>query len=202
MNKIDLKERFRDDPKFSKPLLHVFGKTLLCRNLEVASETARIFKFNCITTDGDQVFHSGKLSGGYFNPKKVKIIAYKALGDISGDLAKKFEELEKNKNKLESVEQKYRAVIESCAKLEEEAGHSKSFVTKNQTDISILKQECDHIDKALRSKLVVLKEYESSLNTLQATKRALEIERQEPFSKHLSKEEQKVKSFDHNNFLL
>jgi chromosome segregation ATPase len=34
---------------------HVFGKTLLCRNEELAKEVAMIGAFNCVTIEGTQV---------------------------------------------------------------------------------------------------------------------------------------------------
>ena len=40
------------DPKYDKVLQHVFGKTLICRDMEVATEIARNMGLDCITLDG------------------------------------------------------------------------------------------------------------------------------------------------------
>ena len=33
----------------------VFGRTALCRNMEVATQAARVGDMDCVTIDGDQV---------------------------------------------------------------------------------------------------------------------------------------------------
>ncbi len=45
---------------------YIFGRTLICRNLEVATQLARTTGLDCVTLDGDQVsklaaFFYGKL---------------------------------------------------------------------------------------------------------------------------------------------
>ena len=43
------------DTKFDVAMKHIFGRTLICRNLEVATQLARSAQLDCITLDGDQV---------------------------------------------------------------------------------------------------------------------------------------------------
>lgn len=38
----------------------VFGKTLVCRNLDIAARAARESDLNCVTMDGDQVGWYGR----------------------------------------------------------------------------------------------------------------------------------------------
>ena len=40
------------DPKFDPAIKHVFGKTLIARNMEVATQFARTQNLDCITLDG------------------------------------------------------------------------------------------------------------------------------------------------------
>lgn len=42
----------RCDDRFRKAVIHAFGKTLICRDLEVAAMTAKQHKLDCITLDG------------------------------------------------------------------------------------------------------------------------------------------------------
>ncbi len=37
---------------------YIFGRTLICRNLEVATQLARTTGLDCVTLDGDQVIMS------------------------------------------------------------------------------------------------------------------------------------------------
>ena len=42
-------------PRFTQAVQQVFGRTVLCRNMEVAGLVSRIGELNCVTIDGDQV---------------------------------------------------------------------------------------------------------------------------------------------------
>jgi len=41
--------------KYDKALRYIFGKTLICRNLEVATNLAKTSGLDCVTLEGDQV---------------------------------------------------------------------------------------------------------------------------------------------------
>jgi structural maintenance of chromosome 3 (chondroitin sulfate proteoglycan 6) len=43
------------EDKYDKALRYIFGRTLICRNLEVATQLARTTGLDCVTLDGDQV---------------------------------------------------------------------------------------------------------------------------------------------------
>lgn len=44
--------KLRYNPKFDKAFKHVFGKTLICRSMEVSTQLARAFTMDCITLEG------------------------------------------------------------------------------------------------------------------------------------------------------
>lgn len=39
-------------PRFTRAMNHVFGKTLICRNMETATQIARTQNLDCITLEG------------------------------------------------------------------------------------------------------------------------------------------------------
>lgn len=41
--------------RYDKALKYIFGKTLICRNLEVATNLAKTSQLDCVTLEGDQV---------------------------------------------------------------------------------------------------------------------------------------------------
>lgn len=51
--------------RFDKAMRYIFGKTMICRNLEVASVLARTTGLDCVTLDGDQVSSKGKEVCGF-----------------------------------------------------------------------------------------------------------------------------------------
>lgn len=44
--------------RYHKALKYIFGRTLICRNLEVATHLARSTRLDCVTLDGDQVINN------------------------------------------------------------------------------------------------------------------------------------------------
>ncbi|RXM35486.1 Structural maintenance of chromosomes protein 3 [Acipenser ruthenus] len=52
---IPMISKLRYIPKFDKAFKHVFGKTLICRSMEVSTQLARAFTMDCITLEGDQM---------------------------------------------------------------------------------------------------------------------------------------------------
>lgn len=56
----------RYNPKFEVVMKFIFGKVLICRSLEVATQLARSTHLDCITLSGDQVSHKGKHDLNWF----------------------------------------------------------------------------------------------------------------------------------------
>ena len=52
---LPLIDKINFDAEYEIVMLYVFGKTLICRNMEVATKFARQHGLDCITLDGDQV---------------------------------------------------------------------------------------------------------------------------------------------------
>lgn len=46
--------KLRYSTNFDKAFKHVFGKTLICRSMEVSTQLARAFTMDCITLEGKQ----------------------------------------------------------------------------------------------------------------------------------------------------
>lgn len=47
--------RLEYDTKLDKAMRYIFGRTLICRNLEIATNISKQYNLDCITIDGDQV---------------------------------------------------------------------------------------------------------------------------------------------------
>lgn len=48
--------KLRYSTNFDKAFKHVFGKTLICRSMEVSTQLARAFTMDCITLEGKLTF--------------------------------------------------------------------------------------------------------------------------------------------------
>jgi len=64
------------EPKVKRAMQQIFGRKILARSPEVASEWSEKLKMDCITLDGDLCSRKGALSGGYVDVQKSRLKAY------------------------------------------------------------------------------------------------------------------------------
>ena len=70
---IPMISKLKYEEKYDNALRYIFGKTLICRNLERATELAKTTGFDCVTLEGDQVSSKGCLTGGFFNTSRSRL---------------------------------------------------------------------------------------------------------------------------------
>lgn len=112
--------RLHFQPRFRKAVLHVFGQTIICRDLGVASQLASEQNLNCITLEGDQVNRKGAMTGGYVDETQSKMQLQQTITDrrrkqdelrAEADAAtKKAQALEQDMNILLSETEKIRSL--------------------------------------------------------------------------------------------
>jgi structural maintenance of chromosome 3 (chondroitin sulfate proteoglycan 6) len=73
-NTMPLVRNLGHDPRIAKAVLQIFGRTMVCRDLETGSKVVeRHDDLDCITLDGDKVSRKGALTGGYIAPTDTKL---------------------------------------------------------------------------------------------------------------------------------
>ena len=88
-----------------KPAMEtIFGKTLICRSLEIASQYARNEHMDCITLDGDQVSRRGALTGGYYDKRKSRLDSQRQVWYWQAKLAEEETNAGKIKGDMEEVD--------------------------------------------------------------------------------------------------
>lgn len=74
-----LVDKIACDDKFLPAVNQVFGKTIVCINLEVGAQQQRNHNLNAITLGGDRVDAKGVLTGGFHDPKRSRLDAARTL---------------------------------------------------------------------------------------------------------------------------
>jgi structural maintenance of chromosome 3 (chondroitin sulfate proteoglycan 6) len=85
---IPLINKIRCDDRIRPAVDQVFGRTLITRTVDVASQMSRMHDVNCVTLDGDQVNKQGALTGGFLDLSRSKIDATRDLRSGQEELAK------------------------------------------------------------------------------------------------------------------
>jgi structural maintenance of chromosome 3 (chondroitin sulfate proteoglycan 6) len=153
-----LLRELRYEAKFKPAFSHLFGQTLVCRNLEVASKYSRESEFQCITLDGDQVSRRGALTGGFYNAKESRIDAMKGIKQWRSEYEKQHKELEQLKGTMQQLEQRINKVSldmrtesEKLVKMEHDRDHKKLERAPLATEQIGMAEQLEQQEKLLAS---------------------------------------------------
>ncbi|XP_037041276.1 structural maintenance of chromosomes protein 3 [Bradysia coprophila] len=188
---IPMISKLKYEDKYDKALRYIFGKTLICRNLERATELAKSTGLDCVTLEGDQVSSKGCLSGGYFSKDRSRLEMQKRRTEYM-DLIKDFEaELSALRNDLKTTEGSINNVVSEMQKTETKQGKSKDIFDKVQADIRLMKEELTRIERFRNPKERSVAQCKSNLEAMNSTKEGLESELHQELMSQLSSQDQR-----------
>ena len=133
---IPLMEKLQFEQESRDLLSYVFGRTLVCRNLEVACKVARKTGLDCVTLDGDKGSSKGVLSGGYLDRKKNKMILYENFMNA--------------KSKLEEERDNEDQLVEELAELHQELRQVNKMIHQNQAKLIVDEKNLHGIKSSLK----------------------------------------------------
>ncbi|XP_024525303.1 structural maintenance of chromosomes protein 3-like [Selaginella moellendorffii] len=149
---VPLLKKLRFDPKFSEAFGQVFGRTIICRDLDVATNFARSADLDCITMEGDQVSKKGGMTGGFYDHRRSKLKYMTIVKENARAIHLKEQELEKVRNSFQDIDQKINQVVTELQKLEPTRAHHKSLAEQLKSDISNLKKQETSLVHAIEKK--------------------------------------------------
>jgi len=176
--------------KYDTALRYIFGRTLICRNLEVATQLARTTGLDCVTLDGDQVSSKGSLTGGYFNKSRSRLEIQKTRSEKNSEIISKEDEMKQLRDDLARVEADINKVVAEMQKTENKNSRAKDIFEKVKTDMRLMKEELGMIDKNQAPKERSLMQLKASLEAMQTTKEGLENEVNQDLMATLSTKDQ------------
>ncbi|XP_055370824.1 structural maintenance of chromosomes protein 3 [Condylostylus longicornis] len=188
---IPMISKLKYEEQYDKALRYIFGKTLICRNLERATELAKSTGLDCVTLEGDQVSSKGCLTGGYFNTSRSRLEMQKKRSEYN-DLIKDFEEeLATLRNELKQTETEINKVVSEMQKTETKQGKSKDIFEKVTADIRLMKEELSRIEKYRAPKERSAAQCKANLEAMSSTKEGLEAELHQELMSTLSAQDQR-----------
>ena len=96
----------------------VFGKTIICPNLEIASAYVRSHRVDAITLDGDKVERKGALSGGFHDPRRSRLDAARAYQKLKDQVTKGGDRLKAIRQMILRLEQEVTLNLGQMQKVE------------------------------------------------------------------------------------
>lgn len=178
-------------PDYDKALRYVFGKTLICRNLEVATNLAKTTGLDCVTLEGDQVSSKGSLTGGYFNTSRSRLEIQKTRSELMVQISDQDKELQAVREDLRKEEAEINKVVSDMQRTETKNSKAKDTYDQIKAEIRLMREEVGSIDRYKTSKERSLAQCKSNLEAMQTTKEGLQSELNQDLMAQLSVQDQR-----------
>ncbi|XP_013467478.2 structural maintenance of chromosomes protein 3 [Medicago truncatula] len=186
------KLNFKHDytPAFSQ----VFARTVICKNLDVASKVARTNGLDCITLEGDQVSKKGSMTGGFYDHRRSRLKFMNTIKQNADSIHVKEEELEKVKFEIQEIDQKINDLVTEQQKVDAQCAHSKSEIEELKRDIANSNKQKPLFSKALAKKEKSLEDVQNQIEQLKGSIATKKAEMGTELIDHLTPEEKKLLS--------
>ncbi|XVF47055.1 hypothetical protein PTKIN_Ptkin03bG0078400 [Pterospermum kingtungense] len=166
---IPLLKKLNFSDKFTPAFNQVFGRTVICRDIDVATRVARTDGLDCITLEGDQVSKKGGMTGGFYDYRRSKL-------------------------KFMNLEQKITAFVTEQQQLDAKRVLDKSLLEQHKQDIANANKQKQYISKALENKKKSLADVQMQIDQLRASMAMKQAEMGTELIDHLTPEEKDLLS--------
>jgi len=133
---VPLMRYLKYDKAIEAAVAHVFGRTVVCKDLDVAARVARETGLSAVTVDGDSVGRKGSLTGGFIEESRSKMGAMLALGEARKEAARLSAEAASLSSKAAEVDQAVAAAVGEQQRAAAERAHARSALAAARADAS------------------------------------------------------------------
>ncbi|KAH7431806.1 hypothetical protein KP509_08G067300 [Ceratopteris richardii] len=191
---VPLLKKLNFSSSFSQAFAQVFGRTVICRDLDVATNVARTAELDCITLDGDQVSKKGGMTGGFYDYRRSKLKLINTIRECTNAVNDKYDELKRVKISLLDADQKITVIVSEQQKLDAKLGHHKSELDQLKQDLTDTKKQKFSVVKAHEKKRKLLANARSQIQKLELSLKAKEAEMGTELIDQLSSDERALLS--------
>ncbi|CAO1622613.1 unnamed protein product [Parajaminaea phylloscopi] len=187
---IPLINKLRFDQQFAPAMRQVFGKMIVCPDLEIAGAYVRSHGLNAITLEGDKVEKRGALTGGYHDPRKSRL-------DAVRDVKRWRESFDSDQARLEEVKKTTLDFDQTITALTSQMQTLETAVSQASTSRGPLLEELQYLrseESDLRAQIATASReadaIQLEIDTATIEREALEGEIASPMQQGLSDAEQ------------
>ncbi|XP_057252162.1 structural maintenance of chromosomes protein 3 isoform X3 [Beta vulgaris subsp. vulgaris] len=191
---VPLLKKLKFQEIYTKAFAQVFGRTVVCRNLDVAARVARTDGLDCITLEGDQVSKKGGMTGGFYDHRRSKLKFMIIIKQNTKVVGLKQEELEEIRLQLQDIDQKITEKITEQQKVDADRAHQRSEVEQLRQDIADANKQKRSISTALEKKEKLLSNVRTQIEQLNANVALKRAEMGTDLVDHLTPEERNLLS--------
>ncbi|PSR95439.1 Structural maintenance of chromosomes protein like [Actinidia chinensis var. chinensis] len=192
---IPLLKKLKFSRDYTPAFSQVFGRTVICRDLDVATRVARTDGLDCITLEGcDQVSKKGGMTGGFYDFRRSKLKFMNVVRQNTKSINMKEDELEKVRFKLQDIDQKITELVAEQQKNDAKLAHDKSELEQLKQDVVNARKQKESFSKALEKKEKLLANVRTQIGQLKVNISMKQDEMGTELVDHLTPEEKDLLS--------
>ncbi|PSS14552.1 Structural maintenance of chromosomes protein like [Actinidia chinensis var. chinensis] len=184
---IPLLKKLKFSRDYTSAFSQVFGRTVICRDLDVATRVARTDGLDCITLEGDQVSKKGGMTGGFYDYRRSKLKFMNVVRQNTKSINMKEDELEK-------IDQKITELVAEQQKNDAKLAHDKSELEQLKQDVVNARKQKESFSKALEKKEKLLANVRTQIGQLKVNISMKQDEMGTELVDHLTPEEKDLLS--------
>lgn len=183
-------KKIKYQPRFEKAVKHVFGKTIVVKDLGQGLKLAKKHKLNAITLDGDRADKRGVLTGGYLDQhKRTRLDSLKNLNESRNQHKSIGDELQVVRNELNDIDAQIDQLNGNIRKVSNDRESVLTNIEIFRTSLNTKKNERLILEESSNAIVLKLEKQKTNLKFAQEKMDTYENDLLQDFDSELSKEE-------------
>eukprot|EP01002_Notosolenus_urceolatus_P014173 NODE_53_length_3042_cov_26.841965_g41_i0.p1 GENE.NODE_53_length_3042_cov_26.841965_g41_i0~~NODE_53_length_3042_cov_26.841965_g41_i0.p1 ORF type:complete len:973 (+),score=379.47 NODE_53_length_3042_cov_26.841965_g41_i0:74-2920(+) len=151
----------------------LFGNVLVCQDLETAGAMSKRYSCDCVTFDGDKVERKGAVTGGYRSRDQIALPLLQADYALrEQEIAKLASGLEKQKKGEDEAARKYADLEKQKNKLQEQLVANAAEISSNKSRRTELSNRLGHAQRQKEALEAAIAEYDGRIRLSEETRKA------------------------------
>lgn len=174
---VPMMDKIQFDSEYRRAFEQVFGKTIICPNLQIAAQYARSHGVSAITPEGDRSDKKGALTGGFYDPRRSRLEAVKNVmrwrdecethkarkEEIRRNIERLDQEITRAVSEVQKIEHKKQQLDASYGPLRAELRNKESLLEKMKDDLAAKRRSADAVDASLKEISEQINSFEAEL---------------------------------------
>ena len=188
---IPLLDKLRFDAALRPLFVQLFGRVLVCRDLQVAAQFSSAYDYTTLTLSGDKIDRKGVITGGYVDVTRSKLQVYKDWKEGRDRADERKEKRRKAADELAQRDTDLNAVVSEQHKASEELKRLRRHYESMQLDAKHFTATVQGLRDSSSRLRDALKRLDESVAEGRARLAAVDAEMRSAFSTDLSADEQR-----------
>lgn len=180
------------DDRFEDAFRHVFGKIVVCPTLDECKRVAKQYNVRAYNPDGDNATRKGQYRGGFHDPSRSKINAYRIVAEKRAQVDDLQQSRRKMDEELETIKHQLTAAQSELLRRQHDRNRGETSYAPMREEVRVKQNLLQDARDSLVRKQRTAADLEAAINLLGAQQSDWEAEIASKFTKTLSNDEEQM----------